>query len=363
MASPILIRNIYYILLYAWQNVEEARPIDVGRDDSPELQDLLAKVLIQGVRHLMRRGLERSYQTTLEEMPVFRGRLDIGETILCRARQSPNIVCLPDSLSPDTLANRILKTTLFRASKIRDLDRDLARELRHLTNLMADVSLMSLRLGDFHRVQITRNNGFYGFLLKVCRLMEEGLMPDEDGTGFSFIDFLRDETRMPEIFEAFLRNFYSIEQSDYSVDRLQVRWDFTTTDAAAAALMPLMNTDIHLSNSDCAIIIDAKYYPEWMQKNFDRPKLRSGHLYQIFSYLKNAEARGYPYGTAKGILIYPAAGNDLDVAVTIQNHPVRAVTIDLQQPWQQIKDKLLSLIDDQDRVPTARSYAISQGDR
>ena len=53
MSAPrIPIRNIYYIFLYAWNRFEQGKDIPVGADESPDLINLLARVLLHGVRHL-----------------------------------------------------------------------------------------------------------------------------------------------------------------------------------------------------------------------------------------------------------------------------------------------------------------------
>ena len=61
MARHIPIQNLYYLLLYAWNRVPEGQTLDVTGIPSPELPNLLAKVLADGVRNLLRRGLDRSY--------------------------------------------------------------------------------------------------------------------------------------------------------------------------------------------------------------------------------------------------------------------------------------------------------------
>ena len=59
MAEPIPIRNIYYLLCYAWNRLDEGAIVDVSGVDTTELADLFATVLIGGVHHLTRRGLDQ----------------------------------------------------------------------------------------------------------------------------------------------------------------------------------------------------------------------------------------------------------------------------------------------------------------
>ena len=53
------------------------------------------------------------------------------------------------------------------------------------------------------------------------------------------------------------------------------------------------------------LIIDAKYYARTMQERCDAYTLHSGHLYQIFTYVKNKESelRNMPHSVS-GMLLY-----------------------------------------------------------
>jgi 5-methylcytosine-specific restriction enzyme subunit McrC len=101
-------------------------------------------------------------------------------------------------------------------------------------------------------------------------------------------------------------------------------------------------TDIYLSNSTEKIIVDTKYYRETMQERFGKRSIHSDNLYQLFSYLKNVEARGAEYQSTKGVLLYPTVGSELDVRVFVQGHEVRAVTLNLNQPWQKVRQDILA---------------------
>ncbi len=47
--------------------------------------------------------------------------------------------------------------------------------------------------------------------------------------------------------------------------------------------------------------------------------------------------------TAKGVLLYPAVGETPPFEAVIQGHEIRVVTINLDQPWPNIRTNLLSL--------------------
>ena len=61
MKTSVPIENIYYLFCYAWERFSEGRSIAVGKTESPQIWDLFASILTNGVTRLLRRGLDRSY--------------------------------------------------------------------------------------------------------------------------------------------------------------------------------------------------------------------------------------------------------------------------------------------------------------
>jgi 5-methylcytosine-specific restriction enzyme subunit McrC len=88
---------------------------------------------------------------------------------------------------------------------------------------------------------------------------------------------------MAKIFEAFLRNFYGHEQTAYCVRSEVMAWDAEPTDAASFALLPRMETDITLRSTERTRVIDAKYYRDALSGKHGSVRLRSTHLYQLFT--------------------------------------------------------------------------------
>jgi 5-methylcytosine-specific restriction enzyme subunit McrC len=339
----IPIQNIYYLFCYAWNRLEEGEVIDVGGVDSPEIVDLFAKVLIGGLKHLIRRGIDRGYRPVEEELPILRGRVNFKGCLRLILRRAPRLLCEFDELHPNILTNQILKATISRLVKVETIDKELAHELRMLSKSLYNVSEPPLSKQLFRQVQIYRNNAFYDFLINICELIHEATLPGGDGDHYVFSDILRDEKKMALVFQDFVRNFLRLEQAQYRVTPLQMRWD-AVGDEDQLQMLPLIRTDIHLENAERQIIIDTKYYLDALQHYHGKSSLRSENLYQLFSYLKNAEAVGGPYRNAEGILLYPAVGEKISFSAHIQGHRMRVNTLNLDQPWQKIRSDLLATI-------------------
>ena len=63
----IPIRNTYYMLAYAFQVLRQQGYRDIATEDFPSTAELLAEILIRGVRSQLKRGLGRSYLLCAEK--------------------------------------------------------------------------------------------------------------------------------------------------------------------------------------------------------------------------------------------------------------------------------------------------------
>jgi 5-methylcytosine-specific restriction enzyme subunit McrC len=303
--------------------------------------DLLATVLIKGIEHLRRRGLNVGYRTEHEILAGVRGRINILETERRFLAQHGHAACHFDELTIDTPANRILKSTLKLLAKDPDLDASLRSELRALTrhfNVVSDVHVNSL---SFTLVHLDRNSGFYRFLLNICELVQSAHLPGESGERYRFRDFLRDERKMAYVFQYFVFNFLRIERPDLNVGRENIYWKTDQLASPALSLLPQMQTDISVSAQGKKTIIDTKYYRKTLNEFYGAERLHSHNLYQIFTYLMNARRDGEEI---EGILLYPLVKRSLKQRFSMCGVTVRVETLDLSQPWRMISTQLKGLM-------------------
>ncbi len=341
----IPIENVYYLFCYAWNRFDEAQSISIGGSSSPDLPNLLGRVLLHGTRMLLRRGLDRNYQDVSDEIATVRGRIELGASLRLQARSVRRLVCEFDELSHDLLHNQIIKASLRRLARAQTINSALAVDLARTAQHMPEVSDIRLERIAFARVQLHRNNAYYDLLLRVAELAFDCLLPDNQGRGFAFTDVLRDERKMAYVFQDFVRNFYRVEQSDFAVLPLSIQWDGKPTTVTGTGRMPSMVTDIYLKSANRRLIIDTKYYANALQRNqYGGESFQSGNLYQLFAYLKNAAADPL-FAGCEGMLLYPLNGTSLRETYRIQGHPITIATINLAQPWPAIAEDLLALID------------------
>ena len=107
--NQIPIENIYYLLCYAWDKLDEADIVSVDKLDKKNILELLSRVLISGMGALIRRGLDREYVEINEESRSIRGKIDFNTTIKKNLLQNAQIACTYDDLSYNVLHNQIIK--------------------------------------------------------------------------------------------------------------------------------------------------------------------------------------------------------------------------------------------------------------
>lgn len=342
----IPIRNLYYLLCYAWDALEEREVVDVGEITSPDTRDLMAHVLASGVRHALRRGLDRGYVETREESSYLRGRIDFQRTTQAVLERKHQAAVIYEELSPDTDTNRILKASMRLMRSIDGLDPKLRDGLISLERSMWQVSDVRLSPSAFRRVRIHRNNRQYLFLLDVCEMIYDYVLPDQQGAGSKFRDFVQDDQRMRALFQKFVTNFYRHEQRRFTVEVESLRWADTKPLDTGGVSLPIMRTDLVLTNATEKIVIDTKFTPDPIHSYFGSQTLNSEHVYQIFAYMRNI-AVADPKMNVSGILLYPGAGLSPGHRSMVQGMLFRAASLDLTKEWPDIRQDLLCLVEAQ----------------
>ena len=335
----IPIQNLYFLLCYAWDKLEEKELVEVDPVGMTSLVDLFARVLINGTNHLLKRGFDRGYVSHREWTGRLKGKLLFAEATKTGS-VTATLPCEFDELSYDVLHNQILKATLRRLIRTDMVSQQNAEALAGLCRQLSDVRDVEITSRLFGQVQLHRNNRFYDFLIKVCELIHRNLLISETPGRSKFREFTRDKYQMASLYESFVRNFYRLH-SRYRVKREDIYWSWIAEDQVAAGLLPKMQTDISLVSADRKIIIDCKYTPEATQHHYEAETLRSAHLYQLNAYLGNLREED---AGCEAMLLYPTVDKSMSASYIHEGHKIRIRTINLNQPWEGIHDDLLALV-------------------
>ena len=339
----IPIKNLFFILCYAWGRLDEGELVSASVDEVRTPQDLLARILINGSNRVLKDGLDRGYLEFAEESSSLRGKIDFSTSISRLLFEQAKAATFVDELSHNILHNQILKTTLLSLSNSDLVDVRLRSDLARLVRKFNDVDLIRLTASVFKRVQIHQNNSFYAFLTNVCELVYLQGTPNSEQGDMKMRDFSRDEVKMRKIFQDFVFNFYKMNQKEYSVFSERLTWG-AFGDEESLRLLPNMYTDVSLSSSARKIILDTKYYAEAFQSNWGKQSFHSSHLYQLNTYLDSAQRTSNYDGRLDGLLLYPATNDEFTFKFKIRNHLITVAALDMRQNSSQISERMLGLL-------------------
>src|SRR5687768_10064209 len=169
MSIPI--ENIYYLLCYAWNKLDEKNRVAVSIDERTELLGLFAKVLINSTKILLKRGIDKSYIEYEDEIPGVKGKLNISQTLKGNYLSKQRTICAFDDFLSNTSLNQILVTTFYRLVRTKGLDRNLAAEWTRLQAMLPDIEQIELKHSVFKRIRLNIHNRFYGFIMDVCHII------------------------------------------------------------------------------------------------------------------------------------------------------------------------------------------------
>lgn len=337
----IPIQNIYYMLLYAWRKNSEKEIVDVDAINTTNLLDLFAKVLVNGLYHLVKRGFDRDYRAVFEDVRTLKGKIDFQQTINGNLLKQGKVHCHFDEFDENNLQNQIIKATVRNLISTEKLNVELKGKLIGLRRRFTRVGNISLNNTHFKSLTFNSNNKFYEFLLKVCKEIYNNLIPTEKVGKYKFRRFSED--RLDKLFEEFVREFYFKEQEQLKIKSEKLQWDVDELTPGSLEYIPEMRTDISLVNERQKIIIDTKFYKDTMSESqWGNKTINSSHLYQIFAYMQNTKL--IEGQELRGILLYPTVDTEYNISVSYHNQPISARTINLNQDWQGIHNDLINII-------------------
>jgi 5-methylcytosine-specific restriction enzyme subunit McrC len=348
----IPIRNLWHMLLYAWDEVPLSNTAFLADvENAPTLDALFASLLIKLTQQRLRIGMGRDYQNKNHLLHGIRGRINFTESLKQNAFEHGQAYCDFQEYGVNVPKNQILRSTLDRLVHTGDFGPkkasadDLRHNLRRTTRLLDGVDLIELDLDLIHRQQAQRHDRDYRLMLAICELITQRQMPLHAEESRSLPSVRNESLILYRTYERFVANFYRIHLRNWEVTAQKlIHWH----EKNEAKYLPSMKPDLFLKekSSGRIVILDTKFTAQslvqtpWGTTGFD-----SSHLYQLYTYIKTQEHLSEGHARARGILLYPAVG-DLNLAesIELQGHVLSVETIDLRKPWQEIESNLLNII-------------------
>lgn len=333
----IPIRNIYYMLSYAFQVLNEQGYKNIATEHFDNVAELCAAILDKGIAIQLKRGLGREYIEQTDVLSAVRGRIDLSESVKTQSLQKKQLVCNYDEFSVNSYMNQILKTTLELLLRS-DISKSRKKQLKKHLVFLGEVESLDLCNINW-KIQYNRTNQTYRMLISICYLVIKGLLQTQSDGTTRLMDFL-DEQRMCRLYEKFILEYYRKECPQVIATASQIPW---ALDDGIGTMLPVMQSDIMLTKGNKVLIIDAKYYSHTTQIQYDVHTLHSANLYQIFTYVKNKDMEfGNQPHKVSGLLLY--AGTDEAVqpnnSYQMSGNTIGVRTLDLDCDFAEIKTQL-----------------------
>ena len=348
-AGQIPVRNLWYLLLYAWKEMKALGRWRTTVESAPNLDVLLATILCDILQQRLRIGLGRAYDERVELLNRLRGRIDFTASIKRQAFEQGRAICKFQALTADVPKNQIIRSTLIRLAEVGELGeakttKPLRRRLRFLALALDTVSLVELSPGLIRRQYLMQQDSDYRMMLAICEMITRRQMPTDTFGGTAVPTMMRDLRTLSEIYETFVANFFRLHLKNWRVDA-QIQFDWLVS--VTSPYLPQMRPDVVLQKYETGelIILDTKFTAHSLRvSQFGKLIFDPSHLYQIYAYLRSQENNSPAHLNSTGILLYPTVGYPLSERIVVQGHTIRFETLDLAKPWPDIESALLALI-------------------
>lgn len=337
--SRVPVKNIYYMLVYAWKHPYEKNLISIYDEDEKDLVNLLCKVLIVKVKSLIKRGFYTEYFVKEEESGIIRGKILFKESLQKLSHKRAKMYISEEEMSVNNLHNQLIKSSLHLLLEMDNIELESRKELERVISYFRDINLIKLDSKLFKSVSLHRNNQHYGFILNVCQFIWENVFIHEGEGEKELQDFSRDHYKMAALFENFVKNFYQKEIQSSKVKSEIMKWPAV---GEMLERLPIMETDISLEFEGQKYIIDTKFAHKAFKGRYSKKSVESPYVYQLFSYLINDEYKRKE--KAKGILLYPKVDESFLLNDNIHGFDITICTVDLDQNWQSIHKRLLEIV-------------------
>lgn len=339
----ILIKNIYYMLSYAFNTLKQSNYESLEKEDFENIHNLFAAILSKGIGQQLKQGLYKEYITQVEDLSVMRGKIDMAGTVRNKMSKKQLLSCEFDELSENNLLNQILKSTVLILLKSSDVDSEWKSDLKKEMLYFSNVNTVDLKGIKWSTIRFQRSNQTYRMLISICQLIVEGMLLTTDSGEYKMTKFV-DEQRMCRLYEKFILEYYDKHNPSLDVAASQIPW---ALDDGVGTMLPVMQSDITLSKGNEVLIIDAKYYSHTTQVQYDKHSIHSNNLYQIFTYVKNKDLEfGDKEHKVSGMLLYAKTDEEIqpDGVFQMSGNKVSVKTLDLYCDFTVISEQLDNIV-------------------
>lgn len=360
LVGRIPVRNIWLLFLYASNLARFHGQHAASVEESPDFPALIARLLCYAVTRRLRRNLSRGYKRKHEILTRVRGRIDILDTCAGELLSKGMISCRFEEFTFDTPRNRLVRAALDAIAGSID-DRLLTHECLRLAGDLGRQGVGGVKpsRAEMSADRIGRYNADDLLMVTLARLVFDLVLPTEDAGDHALTRVEKDVFLVRHLFEMAIGNFYASELPALGWKVLQgkrLNWQIEDATPGMSAILPGMTADIILEHASHArrCVIDTKFTSVFGSSQYRDSVLKSGYIYQLYSYLRSQERLDDPLSlTASGMFLHPTIDDELDETVRIQGHQIRFATVNLALSTTAIIKRLKDLF-----LPFARNNGL-----
>ncbi|WP_415855197.1 5-methylcytosine restriction system specificity protein McrC [Sinomonas sp. G460-2] len=348
----IPLRNVWLLLLYASEFYQSGPEAFDGIEEYPEkLPELLAELLVASTEDRLKRPLTPAFAPTSRDLSRVRGAIDTLRTESHQLLSRGLVACRFEELTVDTARNRMIRTALDSVAPLCTAE-ELSRRCRAQSLRLGSlgVGVLNLRAGERDpQLRLTRNDARDRSVLLAAKLalqlaLPSGYMTPGHGRGNL------SERQFRHLFERAVAGFFTAHGRGrgWKVQRgRKVDWKASEATVGLAAVLPHMVTEVWIDHPATGrrLILDTKFTAALSSSKFARETLRSGHLLELYAFVRAQESPTDPLAAgAGGLLLYPAVNGTLMESFVTAGHRLGAATVDLSLSSVEVRDQLITAV-------------------
>lgn len=349
----IPVRNLWLLMLYASDlfKLSSMNSFVSAEDNPDELPDLVAEILAGEVELRIKRNLSSGYRKREDIVRRLRGRINLLYTERHQLLAQGKIACRFDELTVDTPRNRFVRVALEEISKIAQNEK-LVHRCRSLAMSFKEMGVKGEKPGfnEGSLDRFARHDASDRKMVAAAHLAFDLVLPTESAG----LRYLPQPNRgihwIRKLYEKAVAGFYEavLPSRGWRVEAGKMfYWRIDKKTSGIDKILPSMRTDIILNHvgTKRRIVIDTKFNSIVTKGWYREESLRSGYLFQIYSYVRSQEEDRDPLSrVASGLLLHPSVGEMVNESVEIQGHEIRFATVDLSADSKVIRSQFLNVV-------------------
>lgn len=216
---------IFYMLQGYFEVLKTETYSSIGNSWSSDEINMLADILVRGVKKQLSKGLMKNYKQEQELLTTIRGSIDVNQSIKDFSLERRKIWCSYDEYSVDCSSNRILKKCLLDLISSDVIRKDIKNEISSILISFSEVSDTTQRDLKWQNMLFSKNNITYKMLLSVVTLIQD-TMHGKDSKSIGFLEDSKIEKLFRGfVFETIKNSMVSCKTEKFSIDKSLIKFD------------------------------------------------------------------------------------------------------------------------------------------